>query len=75
MAPHIFTDEGDPLLGHKEALIYLGFKHPNTLYNLKSQGRGPRVTKVAGHSGYRMSDLMVWKLDRYLAKVAEAVAA
>ncbi|RWL48960.1 MAG: DNA-binding protein [Mesorhizobium sp.] len=75
MAPSIFIDEDDPLLSHKEALAYLGFKHPNTLYNFKSQGRGPRVTKIAGHSGYRTSDLMVWQLDRYLAKVAEAVAA
>jgi predicted DNA-binding transcriptional regulator AlpA len=68
-------DEDDPLLSHKEALAYLGFKHPNTLYNLNSQGRGPRVTKVAGHQGYRMSDLMSYALDRYLDKVAKAVNA
>ncbi|RWD70291.1 hypothetical protein [Mesorhizobium sp.] len=73
MAPHIFTDEADPLLSLKEALAYLGFRHPGSLYNFRSQGGGPRATRVAGHIGYRMSDLMVWQLNRYLAKVEGAV--
>ncbi|MGT2468959.1 hypothetical protein ACVOMV_36485 [Mesorhizobium atlanticum] len=76
MAPYIFIDEDDPLLSGAAATAYLGFRHRNTLPNLQSQGIGPRATKIPGNRAtfYRMSDLMVWDLDRYLARVAKAVA-
>ncbi|RWD70196.1 hypothetical protein [Mesorhizobium sp.] len=76
MPPRTFTDDIDPLLSHADAAAYLGLRHQQTLHNLKSQGIGPRQTKIRGSRGslYRMSDLLVWQLDRYLAKVAKAVA-
>ncbi|MDG4890912.1 hypothetical protein [Mesorhizobium sp. WSM4887] len=76
MAPHVFTEEADPLLSHRDAAAYLGFRHQQTLHNLRSKGIGPRPTKISGSPGtlYRMSDLLVWDLDRYLARVAKAKA-
>lgn len=76
MAPNIFTDEADPLLSGNNAAAYLGYSQAQTLHNLRNRGIGPRATKIPGHTGtfYRTSDLMLWGLDRYLAKVAKAVA-
>lgn len=70
MAPDILADdEDDPLYTVNEAAARLACT-AQALANARSQGRGPKYTKLARHPGvfYRASDLLVYELDRFLAK-------
>jgi excisionase family DNA binding protein len=51
-----------PLLDHTQAATYLNIS-PGTLYNMRSRGEGPGVTRIGRAIRYHIRDL-----DKYIAQ-------
>lgn len=53
----------DPLLTIEEVAGRYGY-HPQSLRNLRSQGKGPKAVKLpGGRVRFRASDLLAWELS------------
>lgn len=62
------TEMPNKYVGEADATVYLGFKSPRTLRNMRYKGNGPSFLKRERRVLYRVTDLETWLREKAVVK-------
>lgn len=62
------TEMPKQYVGEEDATVFLGFKSPRTLRNMRYKGNGPSFLKRERRVFYRISDLEEWLREKTVVK-------